>query len=130
MHLAYSGPMTVGELARHVGRAQSVTSETVEVLASHGLLARVRDPRDKRRTLIWLTEEAREFLAREREPLDRERVNGVLSRMEPGAREELFSAIEQFVAVAEVQRREVVRPHPGFSRGHKASPPKKERKTR
>ena len=54
-HLAVAGPLTVGEAAVHLGRAQSVVSEIVDGLARKGLLERERDPADRRRTLIWLT---------------------------------------------------------------------------
>lgn len=36
-HLAMSGPLTVGEMARHFGRAQSVVSEIVDGLEDKGL---------------------------------------------------------------------------------------------
>src|SRR6201999_1775671 len=55
-HLAAAGPLTVGECAKHLDRAQSVVSEIVDQLESHGLLARVRDEGDRRRTLVWLTD--------------------------------------------------------------------------
>jgi DNA-binding MarR family transcriptional regulator len=55
-HLALTGPLTIGEMARHLSRAQSVVSEIVDHLERDGLLERMRDPRDKRRVLVWLTE--------------------------------------------------------------------------
>jgi DNA-binding MarR family transcriptional regulator len=36
MHLAQTGPMTIGECARHLGRAQSVVSEIVDQLERQG----------------------------------------------------------------------------------------------
>jgi hypothetical protein len=54
-HLAMSGPLTVGEAAVHLDRAQSVVSEIVDGLARKDLLERERDPGDRRRTLVWLT---------------------------------------------------------------------------
>ena len=44
VHLAVTGPLTVGEAAPHLGRAQSVVSEIVDGLARKGLLERERDP--------------------------------------------------------------------------------------
>lgn len=54
-HLAMAGPLTVGEAAAHLSRAQSVVSEIVSHLEDQGLLERENDPADRRRTLIWLT---------------------------------------------------------------------------
>ena len=105
LHLAWTGPMTMGELTRHTGRAQSVVSESVAVLESHDMLTRVRDPRDNRRTLVWLTERARDWLAEEQQPLDKERLMAVLSAMDPGARDQLLQTFEEFIAVAEQLRR-------------------------
>ena len=57
-HLALAGPLTIGEAAAHMRRAQSVISEIVTHLERDGLLERENDPGDRRRTLIWLTERA------------------------------------------------------------------------
>jgi DNA-binding MarR family transcriptional regulator len=38
-HLALSGPLTVGEAARHFERAQSVVSELVDRLAADGFVS-------------------------------------------------------------------------------------------
>ncbi len=38
VHLGLSGPLTVGEAARHLGRAQSVVSDIVQQLHVKGLL--------------------------------------------------------------------------------------------
>jgi DNA-binding MarR family transcriptional regulator len=101
LHLAWSGPLTIGDLALHTDRAQSVVSESVAVLESHAMLARVRDPRDRRRTLVWLTELAREWLAEEQEPLDRARTEGVLDAMGPARRQRLMESFADFIATAQ-----------------------------
>jgi DNA-binding MarR family transcriptional regulator len=100
VHLAWSGPLTVGELAQHTGRAQSVISESVSVLESHEMLARVRDPRDRRKTLVWLTDRARDWLAQEHEPLDRARTEAALGAVDPQLRQQLIDCMTQFVAQA------------------------------
>src|SRR5262249_37699210 len=79
-HLAMSGPLTVGEMARHFARAQSVVSEIVDVLEQRGLLERMRDERDKRRVLVWLSDGARQLLARRKQVLDPARVELILPR--------------------------------------------------
>jgi DNA-binding MarR family transcriptional regulator len=68
-HLAMTGPLTVGEAAGHLQRAQSVVSEIVGQLTGKGLLERWRDPRDRRRTLVWLSPAGLEFLERDRDVL-------------------------------------------------------------
>jgi DNA-binding MarR family transcriptional regulator len=69
MHLSLTGPLTIGEMAQHLERAQSVVSEIVDHLERDGLLERLRDARDRRRVLVWLTPQGEEELARSREVL-------------------------------------------------------------
>lgn len=107
-HMAWAGPMSIGELALHTDRAQSVVSETIAVLESHDLVAKVRDPRDRRRSLVWLTDRARSWLADEQEPLDRESIEAVLLAMDPSVRKTLLDAFDQFVATADQLRKRSV----------------------
>lgn len=69
LHLAMTGPLTVGEIATHLRRAQSVVSEIVDRLESRGLLEREADPADRRRTLVWLTTAGQELLRADRQVL-------------------------------------------------------------
>src|SRR5215467_13903750 len=75
-HLAMSGPLTVGEAAQHFERAQSVVSEIVDRLEAAGLVERMRDERDRRRVLVWLTPAGFDELERDRQVLSRELVRG------------------------------------------------------
>jgi len=68
-HLAVAGPLTVGEAAGHLDRAQSVVSDIVTHLERQGLLERESDPVDRRRTLVWLTPVGQDALRRDREVL-------------------------------------------------------------
>jgi len=45
-HLALAGPLTIGEAAAHLRRAQSVVSEIVSHLERQGMLERESDPAD------------------------------------------------------------------------------------
>lgn len=72
LHLAHAGPLTVGEAAKHLDRAQSVMSDIVTQLESKDLLAREPDPHDRRRTLVWLTPAGFDALDRERQVLSTE----------------------------------------------------------
>jgi len=105
LHLTFSGPLTVSEMARHLGRAQSVVSETVDALERRGLLARIRDERDRRRTLVWLTPEAQSLLTRMGEVLDRERVAAALREMSSDERRALVDGLASLVRGAEQARR-------------------------
>jgi DNA-binding MarR family transcriptional regulator len=69
-HLAATGPLTAGELAKHIDRAPSTLSEMVDHLVDKGLLTRDRDPADARRSLIWLTVEGQGALLDARTVLD------------------------------------------------------------
>jgi DNA-binding MarR family transcriptional regulator len=99
-HLALSGPLTVGEAARHLGRAQSVVSEIVDHLESAGLLERERDPADRRRTLVWLTPAGQEALRRDDEVLGVDRLAAALSRLPGPQRDALITATAALVAAA------------------------------
>jgi DNA-binding MarR family transcriptional regulator len=104
-HLAMSGPLTVGEMARHFARAQSVVSEIVDGLEQRGLLERMRDARDRRRTLVWLTDEAHELLGRRRQVLDPARVERAMRALPRDRRALLIEALRELVQAAEREAR-------------------------
>ena len=100
-HLVMSGPLTIGEMRRHFGRAQSVVSEIVEAMVKRRLLEKMRDTRDRRRTLVWLTDEAREVLARRRQVLDPSRVARAMRALPDSARTNLVESLQALVQAAE-----------------------------
>lgn len=61
-HLADSGPLTITEVARHMDRSQAAMSELIAGLVERGLPARMRDERERRPTMVWLTETRRQTL--------------------------------------------------------------------
>jgi DNA-binding MarR family transcriptional regulator len=63
-HLAAGGPLTVGEQAEHLGLRRNSVSELLTRLEAKGLVARVRDERDERRVLVWLTDAGRDVVSR------------------------------------------------------------------
>jgi DNA-binding MarR family transcriptional regulator len=63
-HLSASGPLTVGEQAEHLGLRRNSVSELLQRLEAKGLVARIRDERDERRVLVWLTEAGRAVVSR------------------------------------------------------------------
>lgn len=96
-HLALAGPLTVGEAAAHLSRAQSVVSEIVSHLERQDLLERERDPADGRRTLIWLTPRGHDLLRQEREVLGLDRLAKALARMPSGQAGALITGLRTLV---------------------------------
>ena len=96
-HLAVAGPLTIGEMARHLDRAQSVVSEIVAHLERGGLLERLRDARDRRRALVWLTEAGAAHLEREREVLSRELLARAMANMSPADRRALLAGMKALI---------------------------------
>jgi len=99
-HLALAGPLTVGEAAAHLSRAQSVISEIVTHLERQGLLEREDDPADRRRTLIWLTPRGHDALRRDREVLGVDHLARALARMPRGQADELIAGLRVLVDLA------------------------------
>lgn len=102
-HLTLTGPLSVGELAKHLSRAQSVVSEIVEHLERDGWLERMRDPADKRRSLVWLSEAGLAELSREREVLSRELVARAMERMTAAERRALLRGMTALVRAYETR---------------------------
>jgi DNA-binding MarR family transcriptional regulator len=96
-HLALAGPLTIGEAAAHLRRAQSVVSEIVSHLARQGLLERESDPEDRRRTLIWLTPDGQATLRRQREVLSTELLAKALANMPHEQSRALLHALRSLV---------------------------------
>ena len=96
-HLALAGPLTVGEAAAHLSRAQSVISEIVTHLERAGLLEREDDPADRRRTLIWLTPSGHDALRRDREVLGVDHLARTMARLAPGQADELIAGLATLV---------------------------------
>jgi DNA-binding MarR family transcriptional regulator len=100
-HLAWSGPLTVGELALHLGRAQSVASEMVDRLREKGLVERIADERDRRRKLLWLTDAGRLKLQRDEQVLSPDLLRSAVSRMKTVERLALIRGMRALVQAAD-----------------------------
>lgn len=103
-HLAMAGPLTIGEAAEHLERAQSVVSEIVAGLERKKLVSRIKDARDKRRALVWLTDEGFVALERSQEVLAPERVLAAVSAMAPLERQKLIAGMRALVRATESLR--------------------------
>jgi DNA-binding MarR family transcriptional regulator len=96
-HLTLTGPLTIGEMANHFERAQSVVSEMVEHLERDGLVERMRDPKDKRRSMVWLSDKGLALLDREREVLSSELLSRAMASMKPADRQALLRGMHALV---------------------------------
>jgi len=103
-HLAAAGPMTPGEMAKHMDRAASTLSEMVDHLVEKGLLTRDRDPADSRRSLVWLTPKGQAALIDARNVLEADLLARAGAAMAPGDREALLRAFEDFTRHLKGQR--------------------------
>lgn len=99
-HLAWSGPLTVTEAAKHMQRAQSVMSEIFEALEDKALVMRMPDARDRRRALVWLTDAGQDLLERERQVLSLELLEPALQRLSTEKRRGLLEGMR---ALSEVE---------------------------
>jgi DNA-binding MarR family transcriptional regulator len=97
-HLALAGPVTIGELSVHLGRAQSVVSEIVGHLEAADLLERQEDPGDRRRRLVWLSADGRKFLERDRDVLSVELLEPAFASMTRAERKALLSDLDRLLA--------------------------------
>jgi DNA-binding MarR family transcriptional regulator len=103
-HLVLAGPLTVGEMAAHLGRAQSVVSDIVTHLVRDGLLEREADPADRRRTLVWLTEAGRAALDRDNRVLDLPSIAAALDRIPPETAAVLLDGLRNLLSHAPSSR--------------------------
>jgi DNA-binding MarR family transcriptional regulator len=81
------GPISVGNLGRMVGSAQSTTSEMVARLTKSGLVTKVRGPYDGRVVVVELTEQGRQLMRRRRKRVH-EGYQSMFSRMTNDDREQ------------------------------------------
>jgi DNA-binding MarR family transcriptional regulator len=104
-HLASSGPLTVGELATHLGLSKAATTELVDRVEERGLIDRMRDDRDRRRVFLWLTEtgrdQARQLSATHARVLEENVLLAAVRRMAPGDRDGLIRGLHALLAAAD-----------------------------
>ncbi len=96
-HLAMSGPLTPGELAKHLNRAPSTLTEMLDHLFERKLLERDRDPRDGRKSLIWLSESGQLALAEARQVLDSAIISRAAEALTPDERAAFFDSFQKLV---------------------------------
>lgn len=95
-HMAAAGPMTAGELARHIDRAPSTLSEMLRHLDDKGLIERDADPADARKVLIWLSDAGRAALIESRAVLEPAILTKAAADLSPEHREEFLRLFSLF----------------------------------
>jgi DNA-binding MarR family transcriptional regulator len=104
-HLAGTGPLTVTEAARHFDRSQAAMSELVARLIRRGLLATMTDERDRRRHLVWLTDEGHDMVRRMSQVLSPEVLEAAFHYMAPQDRAQLILSLQRLLeATGEVSQ--------------------------
>jgi DNA-binding MarR family transcriptional regulator len=93
-HLSASGPLTVGEQADHLGLRRNSVSELLQRLEAKGLVARIRDERDERRVLVWLTDSGRAVVSRVGQVLAPGLIAQVMATLSPDERAAVIRGVE------------------------------------
>ena len=92
-HLDRSGPLTIREASGHFERSQAATSELVTRLERRGLVERLADERDRRRTLVWLTPTGSKVLADHTTVLSTKLLTHAFQQMEPATSDAVVRAL-------------------------------------
>lgn len=100
--LQRKGPSSAGELARGIAVSQATVTGIVDRLEHKGLVTRSRDPRDRRRVVIDLTDAARELVADSPPPLH-ERFMLRLAQTSAAERQEIDRVLRVIVQMMEAQ---------------------------
>jgi DNA-binding MarR family transcriptional regulator len=102
-HLSASGPLTVGEQAEHLGLRRDSVSELLQRLEAKGLVARIRDERDERRVLVWLTDAGRDVVSRVGQVLAPDLIAQVMATLSPEERATVVRGVE-LLATADLSK--------------------------
>ena len=103
-HLAGVGPVSVTEAAAHFDRSQSAMSEIVQRLVGHDLLERHADDRDRRRTLVWLTEKGQRVLEDAERVLSDRLVAHAVEQMDASDRTKLLEGMQALLDTAKAPK--------------------------
>jgi len=109
-HLSASGPLTVGEQAEHLGLRRNSASELLQRLEAKGLVARIRDERDERRVLVWLTDSGRDVVSRVGQVLAPDLIAQVMATLSPEERATVVRGFELLASTDPSSPAAAVRP--------------------
>jgi len=99
-HLSVGGPLTLGELATHLGLSKATATELVTRVEERGLVDRMRDERDRRRVYVWLTDLGRKRADAHARVLADDELLAAVDRMAPTDRESLINGLRALLAAA------------------------------
>lgn len=99
-HLDSVEPTSLMDLARHMGVTPSTMSLTLDRLAQRGYVERRRDPKDKRRSALRLTE-AGERIRRAQSVLEPARILGMLDTLGAEERTQALHGLSLLASAAE-----------------------------
>ncbi len=102
-HLSASGPLTLGELATHLGLSKATATELVTRVEERGLVDRMRDERDRRRVYVWLTEHGRQRANAHARVLADDELLAAVRRMTDTDRESLIGGLRALLAAADMK---------------------------
>lgn len=91
--LRQAGPLRMGMISSHLGRALSATTTVVDRLVEKGLVDRVSDPNDRRVVICQLTARGHEAIERFWQ-IDLDRVRAVAERLDPEDLERVVAGLE------------------------------------
>lgn len=100
-HLAAAGPLTLGELAAHLRLSKAATTELADRIEERGLVARIRDERDRRRVFIWVTDEGQAKVAAAGRVLEGDALLDAVGRMTQEERRHLVEGLRALVRAAD-----------------------------
>ena len=87
------GPISVGNLGRLVGSAQSTTSEMIARLTKSGLVTKVRGPYDGRVVVVDLTDQGRQLMRRRRGKI-RESYHSLFGRLTKAEQDSFVASLK------------------------------------
>jgi DNA-binding MarR family transcriptional regulator len=118
-HLSASGPLTVGEQALHLGLRRNSVSELLQRLEAKGLVGRIRDERDERRVLVWLTPAGRDVVSRVGQVLAPDLLSQVMVTLSPEERAAVVRGFELLASTTPaMEAQPISKPDPKPRKGH------------
>ncbi len=121
-HLQASGPLTVGEQAEHLGLRRNSVSELLQRLEAKGLIARIRDERDERRVLVWLTDPGRDVVSRIGQVLAPDLLVQSMATLSPEDRQTVIRGFE-LLASADLSNQPTTAPPAAATAPHEENQP-------
>ena len=105
-HLSAGGPLTLGELATHLGLSKATATELVTRIQQRGLVDRMRDERDRRRVYVWLTDRGRQRADSHARVLADDELLAAVDRMTLADRASLINGLRALLAAADAKELE------------------------